>query len=55
MDTKEILLESLEKFCTNTSGKCKNSFLKIGLQKMVKRTTLFLNRTYLSQIFSSGN
>lgn len=28
MDTKEILLESLEKFCTNTSGKCKNSFFE---------------------------
>lgn len=33
MDTKEILLESLEKFCTNTSGKCKNSFFESWFTK----------------------
>lgn len=26
--TKDILLESLKKFCTNSSGKCKNSFIE---------------------------
>lgn len=28
MGTKDILLESLEKFCMNTSGECKNSFFE---------------------------
>lgn len=28
MDTKDILVESLEKFCTNSSGECKNSFFE---------------------------
>lgn len=55
MNTNDILLESLEKFCTNTSGKCKNSFLKIGLPKMVKPIILFLNKIYSLQIFSLEN